>query len=550
MSQRILDTGKRDLQQRPQPRVDKNWFDLSHFHNFSCNMSELTVVACLEVLPGERAKIGADLLQRLQPMVAPMSWRCTTRTEWFYVANRILAPSFEKFISPPQIGVVAPAAPRLYLGDIVESGDLANRLGLPIGGNFTESGGVPVSAYPFSAVQKIYADWYRDEDINGPEEDYWRPLVEGIQPGEDAARLTEKRWRNWDRDYFTVAKPWPQKGPEVIIPGALSGPIPVTGVAPVQSYTGNFDVQTVSGGLLPVSGPSNPPNVTVSSDTGSPNDIGSIKWDAEKQLRLYGHYADAELGAMVATPDSTGGTIEQLRAAVALQGFLEADSRGGTRYVESVQQHFDYRINDGRVNRAEYLGSTKQNMIVSEVLQTSATSPSDTPQGNMAGHGVSFREHNDIVDYTCPEWGYIIGIQSTLPDTAYQQGAHKMWFREDRLDYAWPEFAQLGEQEILNRELYVGNNDDDRDVFGYGPRYNEYRTMPNRVSGDLATDLDFWGMQQIYSARPALNKSFLQSNATDRIFAVTGPNVQHMLCHARFNIKIRRPLPYFVRPSL
>lgn len=257
------------------------------------------------------------------------------------------------------------------------------------------------------------------------------------------------------------------------------------------------------------------------------------------------------LGTLVAKGTQevqTTSLITDLRTAYALQRWLEKNARGGTRYVESILIHFGVQVPDSRLQRPEYIGGSKQPVVISEVLQTApATSEEPTPQGNMAGHGISVGQSNKV-NYKCLEHGYIIGIMSVLPRTGYFQGIPKHFSKFDRLDYYWQEFANIGEQEILNKELY--NDVDDgmnEEIFGYIPRYSEYKNNLNRVSGDFANTLNYWHMARDFENRPNLNAQFVQSDPTQRIFAVeTG--LDDIYCHIAFDIQARRPLPIYSTP--
>lgn len=539
MSQRILDTGNKIAVQAPSPSVNKNMFDMSHDFKFSFNIGQLIPACVLEVLPDDNISLNTEALLRMQPMLAPILHRLSIRSEWFFCANRVLWPNWEDFISPPVEGVDGPAAPFLSNFTVV-SNSLGDYLGLPLGSWNNGDGGDPsqiVNALPFSAYQRIWWDWYRDEDFQPLQWPYAGQLVDGDNSEQE--ELFPIRIRNNDRDYFTSAKPWPQKGASVVIP-AFVGDLPVS---QTTAYDGSGNAYYKTSGA----------NAT----TGDPTlvEVGgqAVLEDASgAPIRL------GLAGALQVSSDdllAQAGTIEQLRMANALQRFLEADSRGGTRYVELLWRHFKAYLPD-KIDRSEYIGNTVQPISISEVLNTTGTT--DAPQGTMTGHGISAARHATDLSYHAVEHGWLICICSVIPATGYYQGIPKMWSRFDRFDYAWPEFAHLGEQPILNQELFYDTASVDPDTgntatWGYLPRYTEYKSQMNRVAGDFRTSLDYWHLARKFASLPALAQEFLeisQGADMDRIFAVIDPTVQHVLVHWFHAIKVHRALPRIVTPDL
>jgi hypothetical protein len=240
-------------------------------------------------------------------------------------------------------------------------------------------------------------------------------------------------------------------------------------------------------------------------------------------------------------------TINELRRAFRLQEWLEKNARGGTRYIENILAHFGVKSSDSRLQRPEYITGVKSPVVVSEVLQTGQSDT--TPQGNMAGHGISVTSGR-TGSYYCEEHGYIIGIMSVMPKTAYQQGIPKTFLKNDPLDYFWPSFAHIGEQEVQVQELYAYTSNKEN-TFGYVPRYAEYKYMPSRVAGDFRTTLDYWHLGRIFDSEPSLNQDFIECtpSATSRIFAVEDPDAQKLYCHVLNKIKAVRPMPKYGTPS-
>jgi hypothetical protein len=238
-------------------------------------------------------------------------------------------------------------------------------------------------------------------------------------------------------------------------------------------------------------------------------------------------------------------TINELRQAFQIQKWMERNARSGVRYVESILAHFGVRSSDMRLQRPEFLGGGRSPVVVSEVLQNSESS-ANSPQGNMAGHGFSCNANHAFAK-SFEEHGYIIGILSVMPRTAYQQGINRAWYRKTRYDYYWPEFANLGEQEVLNRELMLLNDGKNLDVFGYQGRYDEYRRRESTVHGQFRSSLNFWHMGRVFEARPTLSSEFITADPTKRINAVT--NEHNCLVQVYNSVKAVRPIPLTGEPG-
>lgn len=498
-------------------RPGKNVFDLTHDVKLSARMGRLTPVLAMECVPGDKIRLGCESIIRFSPMIAPVMHRMDVTFHYFFVPNRILWDNWETFITGSNLKTPAgsepdPVPPTLNLGHINTAPDqLANYLGVPYLDNlvFRE-----VNALPFAAYQCIYNEYYRDQNLI---EEVPFKLTDGDNTSN--GELAAFRRRAWEHDYFTSALPWAQKGPAVDIPLAPLADVPVK-VQPPDDYPigANWNTTSPTGG-------------TIFTPTGTPD------WaDPGNQSTLY-----AETSLLDAEPT----TINDLRRAFKLQEWLEKNARGGTRYVENILVHFGVKSSDARLQRPEYITGVKTPVIVSEVLNTTGET-SGLPQGNMAGHGISVTtgKHGS---YFCEEHGWIIGVMSVLPRTAYQQGIPRHFLKQDRLEYFWPTFAHLGEQEIQQQELYA-NSANPSDVFGYTPRYSEYKYMPSRVAGTFQTSLDFWHLGRKFDTDPALNSEFVEANPTDRIFAITDGG-DNLYCHVLNTIKAVRPMPFYGTPS-
>lgn len=491
-------------------KPSRNTFNLSHDVKFSGDMGELIPILSEEVLPGDVWRFRSETLVRLAPMVAPVMHRVNINIEYFFVPNRILWPNWEAFISPPTEGSTPPAHPYCdYNTTSVQSGTLADYLGLPLGNNVGR-----VNALPFAAYQRIWNEYYRDQNLQ-PEAA--STCVNGNNTVANVNRSLRRR--AWQHDYFTGSLPFAQKGAAVNIPMSLSGDIPVkvTTAGAGPAYLWNASSGSTSN--LPV---------RVSQDTST--------------LPSNHLFADLDDVASYNT-----GTINDLRIAMRTQEFLERQARGGSRYIEQIRMQFGVKSSDARLQRPEFIGSTRSPIVISEVLQTSESG--DTPLAEMAGHGIG-AQSGKYFRYYAEEHGWIFAMLSITPKTAYYQGVPRKFLRSDMFDYAWPVLAHIGEQEVLNKEIYVANDGQNDATFGYVPRYSEYRFIPSYVRGEMRTNLNFWHMARDFATRPTLSASFVECNPTKRIFAVTDNNVDSLWMHAFHSIKCSRLLPKYGTPTL
>jgi len=498
-------------------KPQKNVFDLTHDVKLSANMGELTPILTMECVPGDKFDLSCESMIRFAPMIAPVMHRMDVTMHYFFVPNRILWDNWEKFITNANSEIVYPYInieddwnTRIQYQN-AQSLKFLDYLGvppIPLGGTATNINALPVAAY-----QCIYNEFYRDQNLIAPV-DY--KLKDGNQFVSHAqlAELTKLRKRAWEHDYFTASLPFAQKGPAVDIP--------------LGSVSGEAEVFV-----------NNPTNGTTLD--GTPYDIPVDNNSSSLPIGANQLFASAD--SMEVQPT----TINELRRAFRLQEWLEKNARGGTRYIENILAHFGVKSSDARLQRPEYITGVKSPVVVSEVLQSGQSDT--TPQGNMAGHGISVTSGR-TGSYYCEEHGYIIGIMSVMPKTAYQQGIPRTFLKNDPLDYFWPAFAHIGEQEVLNNELYAFTSTSE-DTFGYVPRYAEYKYMPSRVAGDFRTNLDYWHLGRIFSTQPALNQSFIECTpeSTSRIFAVEDPDVQKLYCHVLNKIKAVRPMPKYGTPT-
>lgn len=509
----------------PISKPASNGFSLAHDVKLSLDAGYLVPTCCVELIPGDVVNYNNTVMMRLAPMVAPVMHKMDVSTHSFFVPVRLLWDGYEKFFASGIPSDNTPVAPYISGVDI-QLGSLGDYLGLPTNyvanadgtpGRLQYSAGIDkFSALPFSAYQKIYNDYYRDENLSNDGDEVPYKLTDGSN-NSNWPELLSIRKRAWQHDYFTSSLPWAQKGEAVALPMGDYAPLAIN-----KTGVGSDALQ-------------------VYDEFGTALGLSFVNKKQQSELPPDDVYVDLE--------SNTATTINTLRWAIKLQEFLEKNARGGTRYIELMKAHFGVQSSDARLQRAEFLGGATNPVVISEVLQTSESKETTTPLGEMAGHGLSVGRGRST-RYFAEEHGFFITIMSVRPKTAYQQGIAKMWSRWSPLDYAFPSFAHLGEQEVLNREVYYAGDADDDKVFGYIPRYAEYRYENSRVAGDFRNNLSHWHMGRIFDSRPALNGQFIEADPTKRIFAVNTPSTNVYYAHVMHNLQIRRRLPKYGIPSL
>ena len=505
-----------------------NLFDLSHERKMSFNMGSLVPMYVQDIVPGDRFKVRSEVLMRLAPMLAPVMHRVNVFVHFFFVPNRLVWDNWEDFITGGDDGTANPIFPHYLITNsnkaLFARGTLADYLGIPDPSSFTvHTSGVPVSKLPFRAYQLIYNEYYRDPNLDAE-------VVISKTDGHVAeGQILNLRSRCWEKDYFTSALPWSQRGGDVNLP--VTGEInfipvdksPATATLSAGGVPAQGDIQLMSGGVLDSNGNQINLQTVMAEDYGLTN------------VRI---------------------TINDVRTSIKLQEWLEKNARGGGRYIEQILSHFGVKSSDARLQRPEYLGGGKSPVVISEVLASAETGTS-VDVGDMYGHGISVGNTNSFNKFF-EEHGYIMGIISVLPRTAYQQGLERHFTKFDKFDYYFPEFANLGEQEVKIKEIYLDyarpTESDPEDTFGYQSRYAEYKYKSDSVHGDFKTSLAYWHLGRIFSAPPKLNSSFVHLSDSDsgvhRIHTVTTATVHKLYCQIYNNVKAIRPMPKYGIPIL
>lgn len=484
-------------------------FNLGYTKLLSCDLGELIPVGLTEVLPGDSVQQATSALVRCSPLLAPVMHPVHVQIHHWYVPHRLIWDDWEDFITGGPLGTDASVFPTITIGggSGAAVGSLADYLGVPTGVNNIE-----VSALPFRGYALIWNEWYRDQDLQ-------TELVIDTTSGADTTTSTALQNGCWEKDYFTSARPWEQKGPAISIPLGTSAPVVGIGKGNRNFDGASQNVYETSSGASTVSYPI---NTIIDEDFANTTYYvkGSAATNGNPQI-----FADLTGASAI--------TVNALREAMALQRFEEARARYGSRYTEYLR-YLGVNSSDARLQRPEYLGGGKQTIQFSEVLQTAEGTQ---PVGDLRGHGIAAMRSNRYRRFI-EEHGYIFSFITVRPKTIYTQGLPKHWNRRFKEDYWQKELQFIGQDTILNKEIYAAHASPNG-IFGYQDRYDEYRRSESMVTGEFRqSTLNFWHFARAFGSSPALNADFVKCVPPETPFAVPSEDVLYIM--ARHNIKARR----------
>lgn len=524
---------------------DTNTFDLSHQTSGSAKFGWLYPTMIMEAIPGDRFQIKPSAIVRTVPLMAPAYARMEMKTTYFFVPIRIIYEDWEKFITGSEntaLNMSHPTLPYATVGNLKtiasfspQNKELMHYIGIPNVNNIDSAqDDIRISLLPFQAYQRIFWDYYQHQELSD-DSNYNPMLHSGEYPFDvELQWITSLEQTGWRRDYFTSALPFAQKGPAVEIP------------------VGNVEI-----GLDPDFPGTKFPFFTDGTGTTGSEPMDIVQTSATSRLDMYLRTSGTIEHSNVAYDPNdtlvgvgTATTINDLRTAYRLQEWLEKNARAGTRYIESIKAHFDVDSSDKRLQRAEYICSISTPIVIGEVVNTAGGT---LPQGNLAGMAVGYIGETNEETYYCEEHGYLIGVTSFNLIPNYSQSVPRyLTNRFDPMDWPFPEFANLGEQPIYNLEVNYKHLTPDG-IFGYIPRYSEFKFMNDKVYGLLNNEYSGtttpWAFQREFLSNVALNYTFIFGDiqtVSEQIFAVE--DTDPLIWSINHDIKVTRKLPVFGTP--
>lgn len=513
----------------PQSYANKSQFDLTEDLKTTIKFDYLYPVYWEQLNPGDKFEVGVKSLVRLMPMVAPTMDNIRLKYFAFFVPNRLLWKNWTKFMGEKIYqedtnDYVVPQVSMYTINNAV--GGLADYMGVvPLKTSLNFS----VNALPFRAYNKIWNEWFRANELQAPllESSDDNSDYNGYTSADDPSkRMYQLRKKGKPLDYFTSCLPYPQSGEPVMIP--------LTGDTPVKAGTGDLILGLKNNGNVKSA-------TAIRIDTTSGNLTGNYVDGQPNDTSLYADMASV-----------TGVSIQMLRKASALQVLLEKDARAGESYIDLMNAHYGVTVPDFLVGRSQYLGSSTTMINVEPIANTAGTT-STSPQGNLAGVGIGVNGDN-LCEISTVEHGIFMILACADADVSYQQGLPRKFNVQSRYDYMFPEFHNLGDQAVFNREIFLSTDKELNDkVFGYQERYRELRESTNKVSGLMRSgvdgSLDVWHLAQKFNNTPTLSNEFIESNTPiDRVMAM--PEEDQIILNVNFDVKALRTLPVTSNPSI
>lgn len=540
----------------PHADISRSRFDRSSSLKTSFNVGDVIPFYIDEVLPGDTFNVKTSKVVRMQSLITPVMDNIYLDTYFFFVPNRLVWNHWKEFNGENTQSAWLPSVeyevPQLVAPDGGWNiGTLADYFGLPTGVN-----NLSVSALPFRAYGLIMNEWFRDENLsdplNIPVDD---ATVTGVNTGNyvtDVVKggLPYKAAKY--HDYFTSCLPAPQKGPDVAIPVSSGANYPVMSLDD-QAWTPTSDSPTM---IIYGKKSGSTDRTGYGSNSTTNSGFSFLGEQYPSNVPKVGYNFDIVPVNLWAVNDGSvsAATINQLRMAFQIQKLYEKDARGGTRYIEILKAHFGVTSPDARLQRPEYLGGNRIPININQVVQQSQTTDA-SPQGNPVGLSLTTDTHSDFTK-SFVEHGFVIGLMVARYDHTYQQGIERFWSRKDRFDYYWPVFANIGEQAVLNKEIYAQGTEVDNEVFGYQEAWADYRYKPNRVTGEMrsqyAQSLDVWHLADDYSSLPSLSDSWIREDPANvnRVLAVSEQNANQLFADIYIQNRSTRPMPMYSIPGL